>query len=153
MGGLRELLRECEKGVLRAARPRTPFQGEYPTGDVCYIFFIDLTSAILFVLVPAIRQPMADAQSISFLSVPAVTTSTRMYAIYSLLISLVLYICACSSYTTTYGRCTEYFIFVCASCDNLNQDVCYIFSIDLTSVIFLLMPAVPTYAGCTQCYC
>ena len=29
-GGLRKLLREREKGVLRAARPRTPFQGEYP---------------------------------------------------------------------------------------------------------------------------
>ena len=28
--GLRELLREREKGVLRATRPRTPFQGEYP---------------------------------------------------------------------------------------------------------------------------
>ena len=34
MGGLRELLREHEKGVLRAAHPRTPFQGEYhPPGD------------------------------------------------------------------------------------------------------------------------
>ena len=29
-GGLRKLLRECEKGVLMAARSRTPFQGEYP---------------------------------------------------------------------------------------------------------------------------
>ena len=29
-GGLRELLREREKRVLRAAHPRTPFQGEYP---------------------------------------------------------------------------------------------------------------------------
>ena len=28
-GGLRELLRELEKGVLRAAHPRTTFQGEY----------------------------------------------------------------------------------------------------------------------------
>ena len=28
--GLRELLRDCEKGVLRAAHPRTHFQGEYP---------------------------------------------------------------------------------------------------------------------------
>ena len=27
-----ELLREREKGVLRAAHPRTPFQGEYPLG-------------------------------------------------------------------------------------------------------------------------
>ena len=30
--GLRELLREREKGVLRAARPYTPFQREYPPG-------------------------------------------------------------------------------------------------------------------------
>ena len=29
---LRELLREREKGVLRATRPRTPFQGEDPPG-------------------------------------------------------------------------------------------------------------------------
>ena len=29
---LRELLREREKGVLRAAHPRTTFQGEYPPG-------------------------------------------------------------------------------------------------------------------------
>ena len=27
---MRELLRGREKGVLRAAHPRTPFQGEYP---------------------------------------------------------------------------------------------------------------------------
>ena len=33
MGGLRELLREREKGVLRAAHPCTPFQGEYPPRD------------------------------------------------------------------------------------------------------------------------
>ena len=33
MGGLRELLREPEKGVLWAARPRTPFQVEYPPGN------------------------------------------------------------------------------------------------------------------------
>ena len=31
-GGLRELLRARGKGVL-TARPRTPFQGEYPPGD------------------------------------------------------------------------------------------------------------------------
>ena len=31
-GGLRELLREREKRVLRGAHPRTPFQGEYPPG-------------------------------------------------------------------------------------------------------------------------
>ena len=30
--GLMELLREREKGVLRAAHPRTPFQGEHPPG-------------------------------------------------------------------------------------------------------------------------
>ena len=30
--GLRELLREREKGVLRATRSRTPFQVEYPPG-------------------------------------------------------------------------------------------------------------------------
>ena len=30
--GLRELLREREKGVLRVARRHTPFQGEYPLG-------------------------------------------------------------------------------------------------------------------------
>ena len=28
--GVRELLKEHEKGVLRAAHPRIPFQGEYP---------------------------------------------------------------------------------------------------------------------------
>ena len=33
-GGLKELLRVRKKGVLRAARPRTPFQGEYPPRDL-----------------------------------------------------------------------------------------------------------------------
>ena len=32
MGVLGKLLREHEKGILRAARPLTPFQGEYPPG-------------------------------------------------------------------------------------------------------------------------
>ena len=30
LGKFRELLREREKGVLRATRPRTPYQGEFP---------------------------------------------------------------------------------------------------------------------------
>ena len=33
---LRELLREREKGVLRAAHPCTPFDGEYPPGFKIY---------------------------------------------------------------------------------------------------------------------
>ena len=33
-GSYRELLRAREKGVLRAARPRTPFQGEYPRESI-----------------------------------------------------------------------------------------------------------------------
>ena len=38
--GLKELLREHEKGVLRAAHSRTPFQGEYP--PLAYIAYIIL---------------------------------------------------------------------------------------------------------------
>ena len=80
-----------------------------------------------------------------FLSVPTVTTCTRIYVKYSSLVSLnVTFVLVPAM--TTYGGCIEYFIFVCATCDNMNQDECYIFFVDLTSVLYLLVPAVTTNA-------
>ena len=63
-----------------------------------------------------------------FLSVPAVTTSTRMYVIYSSLLLLVF----CRLHTVL--------IFVCANCDNLYY------------IIFLTLLAVTTCSGYADCY-
>ena len=69
---------------------------------------------------------MPAAHSVNFLSVPTVTTCTSMYVIYSWLVSLnVIFVLV--SAMTTYGGYIEYFIFVCAKCDNMNQHVCYIY--------------------------
>ena len=135
--------------------------------DVCYIFFIDLTNAIFYLY--QLCQPMPAAHSVNFLSVPTVTTCTSMYVIHSSLVSLnVIFVLVPAM--TTYGGCIEYFIFACATCDNMNQHICYIYSslISLVfciclcqlwqpmpgthRVIFLPMPAVTPCARYVDCY-
>ena len=82
---------------------------------------------VLYFCLCLLCQAMPAAHTVNFLSVPTVTTFTSIYVIYFSLVSLnVIYVLVPAM--TTYGGCIEYFIFVCATCDNMNQHVCYIYS-------------------------